>query len=181
MNVFNSSISVCGFCKRSPRKRRNDARLRCGAVPSLRYRQRVFLLSPARSRSKPNGMKATGITEGIVKQRRTTNGWRFVIMAMMTLVVAFSFAVTWSLASRALSSQGPLALEITVGTDHQLPTDCPDYGLVEHGIHCLGHAMVRDVAPIAEPSRIPSAARRFAEWTLPRSTGSAPPEKPPRL
>jgi hypothetical protein len=114
-------------------------------------------------------------------QRLRVRGWRFLVMAMMTLVVAFTVSVTLPLRPTALSGNGSLALEIVAESDHKLPTDRPDYGLIEHGTHCLGHAVVRTAAEIAEPFRVHNAAHQLADQLAIPSANLSRPEKPPRV
>ena len=113
--------------------------------------------------------------------RVRVRGWRFLVMAMMTLVVAFTVCVTLPLRPTALSGNGPLALEMVAESDHKLPTDRPDYGLIEHGTHCLGHAVVRSGAGIAEPFRVHNTAHQLADQFAIASANLSRPEKPPRV
>jgi hypothetical protein len=125
-------------------------------------------------------MTVTKATDQLSTQRLRVRGWRFLVMAMMTLVVAFTICVTLPLRPTA-PSNGSLALEIVAENDHKLPTDRPDYGLMEHGTHCLGHAVIRTAAGIAEPFRAHNAAHQLSNQFAIASANLSRPEKPPRV
>jgi hypothetical protein len=125
-------------------------------------------------------MTVTKTTHHFAAQRLRTGGWRFLVMAMMALVVAFTVAVSLPLRPAAPSANSALALAIADENDHKLPTDRADYGLMEHGIHCLGHAVVRSAAAIVEPFRVHNAACYFTDQAAIASASLSPPEKPPR-
>jgi hypothetical protein len=126
-------------------------------------------------------MTLTKTTHQLSMQRLRVRRWRFLVMAMMTLVVAFTISVTLPLRPTALSANGPLALGIVAENDHKLPTDQPDYGLMEHGTHCLGHAVIRSAAGIAEPFRVHNAAHQLTDQFAIASANLSRPEKPPRV
>ena len=107
-------------------------------------------------------------------------GWRLAIMGMMTLVVAFTVAVTLPLRP-TVSSTSPIAVAMITENDRKLPTDRPDYGLMEHGIHCLGHAVVRNAVAMSEPFRVHNAAYYLTDEAAIAASNRSPPEKPPRV
>ena len=113
-------------------------------------------------------------------ERLRMRGWRLAIMGMMTLVVAFTVAVTLPLGP-TVSSTSPIAVAMITENDRKLPTDRPDYGLMEHGIHCLGHAVVRNAAAMSEPYRVHNAVYYLTDETAIAASNLSPPEKPPRV
>jgi hypothetical protein len=101
-------------------------------------------------------------------------------MGMMTLVVAFTVAVTlpvWPM----VSTISPITVATINENDRKLPTDRPDYGLVEHGVHCLGHAVVRNAPAVREPYRVHNAAYYLTHEAAITASNLSPPEKPPRV
>ena len=113
-------------------------------------------------------------------ERLRMRGWRLAIMGMMTLVVAFTVAVTLPLRP-TVAPTSPIAVAMITENDRKLPTDRPDYGLMEHGIHCLGHAVVRDAAAMSEPYRVHNAAHYLTDEAAIAASNRSPPEKPPRV
>jgi hypothetical protein len=101
-------------------------------------------------------------------------------MGMMTLVVAFTVAVTLPLRP-TVSSTSPIAVAMITENDRKLPTDRPDYGLMEHGIHCLGHAVVRNAVAMSEPFRVHNATYYLTNEAAIAASNRSPPEKPPRV
>jgi hypothetical protein len=126
-------------------------------------------------------MTLTKTTHRLSTHRLRVRGWRFLVMAMMTLVVAFTICITLPLRPTGLSADAPVALENVAENDQKLPTDRPDYGLIEHGTHCLGHAVVRSAAGIAEPFRVLTSAHQLADQFAIASANPSGPEKPPRV
>jgi hypothetical protein len=122
----------------------------------------------------------TKTTHHLANERLRIRGWRFVVMGMMTLLVAFTVAVTLPLRPM-VSSTSPIAVAMVTENDRKLPTDRPDYGLMEHGIHCLGHAVVRDAAAVIEPFRVHNAAYYLTDKAAIAASNRSPPEKPPRV
>jgi hypothetical protein len=106
---------------------------------------------------KSNGLTVNKTSHHFGNEGLRMRGWRLAIMGMMTLVVAFTVSVTLPLRP-TVSSTSPIAVAMITENDRKLPTDRPDYGLVEHGIHCLGHAVVRNAVAMTEPFRVHKAA-----------------------
>jgi hypothetical protein len=99
-------------------------------------------------------MTLADTTHQTAAKRLQMGGWRrLLVMGMMTLVVAFTFAVAPSVQVPAAPEGNPIAVNMPL-ENGKLPTDRSDYGLIEHGIHCLGHAVVRGEPTVSEPFRI---------------------------
>jgi hypothetical protein len=96
------------------------------------------------------------------------------------LVLAFTFAVTFPF--RPAAAMGaPAGVETPLDHNGKLPTDRPDYGLIEHGVHCLGHAVVRTPVAFVEPMPIQGVAGSITNQRPPVTASLSPPEKPPRV
>jgi hypothetical protein len=133
-----------------------------------------------RSRRTSNGLTVNKTSHHFGNERLRMCGWRLAVMGMMTLVVAFTVAVTLPLRP-IVSSTSPIAVAMITENDRNLPTDRPDYGLMEHGIHCLGHAVLRNAVAMSEPFRIHNSAYYLTDEAAIASSNLSPPEKPPRV
>jgi hypothetical protein len=137
-------------------------------------------LTARRSRRRSNGLTVNKTSHHFGNERLRMRGWRLAIMGMMTLVVAFTVAVTLPLRP-TVSSTSPIAVAMITENDRKLPTDRPDYGLMEHGIHCLGHAVVRNAAAMNEPYRVHNAVYYLTDEAAIAASNLSPPKKPPRV
>ena len=119
--------------------------------------------------------------ERLTAKRLQMGGWRrLLVMGMMALVVAFTFAVALSVQVPAAPAGNPTAVNMPLENGGKLPADRSDYGLIEHGIHCLGHAAVRGESTVVEPFRIGNEVHYATGQDIVASLSLIPPEKPPR-
>jgi hypothetical protein len=148
---------------------------------ALRFRVTYNCATVIERREDRVGMTMADATQQFAAGRRRLDGWRrLLVIAMMALVVAFAFAATLSGQVLAAPAGDRIAVNMPLEDSGRLPVDRWDYALVEHGIHCLGHAVVRGEPTVFEPFLIGNEVYYPFGPRIVAALNVIPPERPPR-